>query len=158
MMTAIKNTQARDLLTPATQSLDGKSPLQDALSIMHAYELSSLPIVDASQRPIGLLEYHEVLRHLYDTNSEDSSLAQLSLPEQIERLLAPPVESHQNIPVGELMSPLYGAFDESTPLQVLVKALLEYQLNSLLIIDSQGKLKGVLRIHDVLAFFQSLLN
>ncbi len=51
----------RDVMTPNPRTVSPASPVYDALNIMEQYQITVLPVIDASGRAAGVLHLHDIL-------------------------------------------------------------------------------------------------
>jgi IMP dehydrogenase len=94
--------------------------LDEALSVMRHHKISGLPVVDADKRPVGILTNRDV---------------------RFEKRLA--------LPVGELMTKNPVTVKEGVSIDEAKDLLHKHRIEKLLVIDGQGRLKGLITIRDI---------
>jgi len=94
--------------------------LDEALSLMRHYRISGLPVVDADKRPVGILTNRDV---------------------RFERRLA--------LPVGEVMTKDPVTVKEGVSIDEAKDLLHKHRIEKLLVVDGQGRLKGLITIRDI---------
>jgi IMP dehydrogenase len=94
--------------------------LEDALAIMRQYRISGLPVVDSDKRPVGILTNRDV---------------------RFERRLT--------LQVGEVMTKNPVTVKEGVQIDEAKEILHKHRIEKLLVVDSTGKLKGLITIRDI---------
>jgi CBS domain-containing protein len=123
-------TTVQDLLVnkPKPECVEKSQPLKKALQLMLRNGYSQLPVVDASQKPIGLL------------SESTAMMAMIQFGSSVDNLLV----SHAMLDEFQQLE-----FDEDVTFAAgLVKE------NSAVLIVQEGKLIGILTTHDLAEFFR----
>ncbi len=94
--------------------------LEEALGVMRHYRISGLPVVDADKRPVGILTNRDV---------------------RFERRLT--------LPVGEVMTKNPVTVKEAVSIDEAKDLLHKHRIEKLLVVDGQGRLKGLITIRDI---------
>jgi IMP dehydrogenase len=94
--------------------------LEDALGIMRHYRISGLPVVDSDKRPVGILTNRDV---------------------RFERRLS--------LQVGEVMTKNPVTVKDGVKIEEAKELLHKHRIEKLLVVDSAGKLKGLITIRDI---------
>jgi IMP dehydrogenase len=94
--------------------------LEDALAIMRHYRISGLPVVDADKRPVGILTNRDVR-----------------------------FEKRLSLPVGEVMTKNPVTVKEGVSIDEAKDLLHKHRIEKLLVVDGQGRLKGLITIRDI---------
>jgi IMP dehydrogenase len=94
--------------------------LADALAIMRAHRISGLPVVDADHRPLGILTNRDVR-----------------------------FERRMDVQVGEVMTKNPVMVKEGVQVDEAKELLHKHRIEKLLVIDTTGKLKGLITIRDI---------
>ncbi len=116
----VKRSQSGMILDPIT--LNGKSTLGDAAQIMKEFKIGGIPIVDGAGKLSGII-----------TNRDLRFQKDLSIP-------VVDIMTHENlITAGEGIS-----------LEEAEEILMEYKIEKLPIVDSEGKLRGLITYKDIL--------
>ncbi len=115
----VKRSEAGMIMNPITLAPDRK--LSEALEMMSRYRISGIPIVDG-QKLVGILTNRDI-RFETDLNKRVSSLMTGK-----ERLITAPV---------------------GTSLDEAEKLLQQHRIEKLLVVDKEGKLKGLITVKDI---------
>ncbi|HWO25227.1 MAG TPA: IMP dehydrogenase [Kofleriaceae bacterium] len=94
--------------------------LDEALSLMRHYRISGLPVVDADKRPVGILTNRDVR-----------------------------FEKRLTLPVGEVMTKDPVTVKEAVSIDEAKDLLHKHRIEKLLVVDGQGRLKGLITIRDI---------
>src|SRR5258706_14172663 len=94
--------------------------LEDALAIMRQYRISGLPVLDGEKRPVGILTNRDVR-----------------------------FEKRLTLQVGEVMTKNPVTVKEGVSLEEAKDLLHKHRIEKLLVIDSAGKLKGLITTRDI---------
>ena len=116
----VKRSQSGMILDPIT--LNGKSTLGDAAHIMKEFGIGGIPIVDGSGKLSGII-----------TNRDLRFQKDLSIP-------VVDIMTHQNLVTA----------GEGISLEEAEEILMQYKIEKLPIVDSEGKLRGLITYKDIL--------
>jgi IMP dehydrogenase len=94
--------------------------LDEALTLMRHYRISGLPVVDADKRPVGILTNRDVR-----------------------------FEKRLTLAVGEVMTRELVTVKEGVSIDEAKDLLHKHRIEKLLVIDAQGRLKGLITIRDI---------
>src|SRR5262245_46246380 len=94
--------------------------LEEALGLMRHYRISGLPVVDGDKRPLGILTNRDVR-----------------------------FEKRLSMPVGELMTKNPVTAKEGVQIDEAKDLLHKHRIEKLLVVDGQGRLKGLITIRDI---------
>jgi len=94
--------------------------LEDALAIMRANRISGLPVIDGDRRPVGILTNRDVR-----------------------------FEKRLDVQVGEVMTKNPVTVKEGVSIDEAKELLHKHRIEKLLVIDGNGKLKGLITIRDI---------
>ena len=116
----VKKAQSGIVVDPLT--IAPSRTLEEALAIMRHHRISGLPVVDSERRPVGILTNRDVR-----------------------------FEKRLSLQVGELMTKnLVTIKDGATySLEEAKELLHKHRIEKLLVVDSAGKLKGLITIRDI---------
>ena len=93
---------------------------EDALGLMRHYRISGLPVVDADRRPVGILTNRDVR-----------------------------FEKRLQLQVGEMMTKNPVTVKEGVQIDEAKDLLHKHRIEKLLVIDREGRLKGLITIRDI---------
>src|SRR5689334_21988580 len=94
--------------------------LDDALSLVRHYRISGLPVVDGDKRPVGILTNRDVR-----------------------------FEKRLTLQVGEVMTKNPVTVKDGVSIDEAKDLLHKHRIEKLLVIDAQGRLKGLITIRDI---------
>jgi IMP dehydrogenase len=94
--------------------------LEDALALMRHYRISGLPVVDADKRPLGILTNRDVR-----------------------------FEKRLTLQVGEVMTKNPVTVKDGVQIDEAKNLLHKHRIEKLLVVDSAGRLKGLITIRDI---------
>jgi IMP dehydrogenase len=94
--------------------------LEAALNLMRQYRISGLPVIDGEKRPVGILTNRDV---------------------RFERRL--------DLAVGEVMTKKPVTVRESVGIDEAKELLHRHRIEKLLVVDAEGRLKGLITIKDI---------
>ena len=94
--------------------------LEDALAIMRHHRISGLPVVDSERRPVGILTNRDVR-----------------------------FEKRLTLQVGEVMTKNPVSVKDGVSIEEAKDLLHKHRIEKLLVVDSAGKLKGLITIRDI---------
>jgi IMP dehydrogenase len=94
--------------------------LEDALALMRHYRISGLPVVDADKRPLGILTNRDVR-----------------------------FEKRLTLQVGEVMTKNPVTVRDGVQIDEAKDLLHKHRIEKLLVVDSSGRLKGLITIRDI---------
>ncbi len=136
-----------EAMNPAPISVEYATELNEAWVLMQQHHLHGIPVVDRSQRVIGVLTLENFLRHVEADGGQ-------RIGDNIRRLLRPTPSSHSDKPevVGQIMSMRFATANTTTSLGE-VAAMLSADAHPVIvpIVDAEHRLAGVLTQTDLLA-------
>lgn len=136
-----------EVMTAPAISVDFATGLNEAWALMQQHHLHGVPVVDRSQRVIGVLTLENFLRHVEADEG-------LRIGDNIRRLLRPTPSSHSDKPevVGQIMSMRFATANTTTSLGE-VAAMLSADAHPVIvpIVDAEQRLAGVITQTDLLA-------
>src|SRR5258706_6166831 len=94
--------------------------LEDALAIMRQYRISGLPVLDGERRPVGILTNRDVR-----------------------------FEKRLTLQVGEVMTKNPVTVKDGIGIDEAKNLLHKHRIEKLLVVDAQGKLKGLITTRDI---------
>ena len=133
----------RDVMTPAPQRVTAESPVSDAARLLLSSIYTGLPVVDRKDRPIGVLTQGDLIGR----GGLPLRLGLLAESEQdgIEAIMSALAQK----PVAEIMTAPAVTIAEDRPLTEAVDRMLTKYLKRLPVVDSGGRLVGMLSRLDI---------
>lgn len=117
---------ASDLMTTAVQSCRADDNLQRAMQIMWDHDCGVVPVVDGDNRVIGMITDRDVAVAAY---TQGRALWQ--------------------IPVSTAMARQVHGVRETDSLEMVEDLMRRVRVRRVPVLDGQGKLKGILSLHDL---------
>lgn len=138
-----------EVMTTPVISVDFATELNAAWALLRAHHLPGLPVVDRSQRVVGVLTLDNFLRHVAPDPGQ-------GIGDNIRRLLRPTPGDYADKPevVGQIMSERYASASLATPLGEIAALLSSADHPAIIpVLDADRRLAGVLTQTDLLAAF-----
>lgn len=136
-----------EIMSAPAVSVDFATELNDAWTIMQTNHVHGLPVIDRSQRVIGVLTLENFLSHVEPENTR-------GIGDNIRRLLRPTPTSHASKPdvVGQIMSSQFARVTTTTPVSEVAALLASAGHPAIVpVTDENQRLAGVLTQTDLLA-------
>lgn len=138
-----------EAMTAPAIAVDFATELNAAWELLRAHRLSGLPVVDRSQRVVGVLTLDNFLRHVAPDPGH-------GIGDNIRRLLRPTPGIYADKPevVGQIMSERFASAHPATPLGEIAALLAAADHPAIVpVVDDSRRLLGVLTQTDLLAAF-----
>lgn len=144
---------AKEIMTTAIISVDGKQTLQEALSLMAAHNISGLPVTGADGALAGVISNTDIISYAQKVNvvplfdpsgwvSPHAQIEDLSTVRQGIDFLA-------KTTVSRLMKKrVYTAREETTMLEI-ARLMSRHQINRVPIVDEASRLVGIVTRNDL---------
>ncbi len=117
-VTKVKRAQSGVVVDPVT--ISPNRTLEEALTVMRQKSISSLPVVDADHRPLGILTNRDVR-----------------------------FETRLTLQVGDVMTKNPVTVKENVTLEQAKDLLHKHRIEKLLVVDAHGRLKGLMTTRDI---------
>ncbi len=135
--------RVRDVMTPDPQCVDVKSSLRDAVSLLLSSIFTGLPVVDASQSPVGIVTQGDLIK-------KGGLPLRLGLIEEADpACLDGVVEEMTARSVYEVMSTPVVMIQQDRRLDEAVDLMLSNGVKRLPVVDESGRLTGMLSRLDI---------
>lgn len=134
---------ARDIMTEKVLTVVPDTPVEEIARMLVKNRISGLPVVDKEDHVIGVVSESDIIfREIHREPHLLERLGEIILPE--ERRRGKIGERAADI----MTSPAITAF-EDTPLNELVQIITERKIKRIIIIDREGRLKGIVSRIDI---------
>lgn len=133
----------RDYMTQPVVSVLPSTPVSEALKTMRERSIRRLPVLDASNRLVGIVSDRDLL------HAEPSSVTSLSIWE-ITYLLG-------RITVEKVMTEDVLTVEPTTPLEAAAQLMVDHKIGGLPVVDG-GRVVGVITETDIFRVFTMLLG
>ena len=138
-----------EIMSAPPISVEFATELNEAWALLQQSHLHAIPVVDRSNRVIGVLSLDNFLQHV-------AAEAGQSIGDNIRRLLRPTPGRHSEKPevVGQIMRPHFPLASTTTPLSEIAALLAGAEHPPIVpVVDTRQRLVGVLTQTDLLAAF-----
>jgi len=134
-----------DLMTPAPQTAEFGTPLDEAWAQLQRHHVKALPVVDRVQRVIGIVTPADFLRHA----GADGATA---LSGRLRAFVRPSGLTHTDKPevVGQIMSRAVRSVARDQRISELVPLYAESGHHHLPVVDGENRLVGILTQSDLI--------
>lgn len=176
--------RARDVMTRQVVTLRGDDTLRQAALILRAARISGAPVVNEIGRPVGILSATDIVTYQHEGGAvapESKGSAQ-EARQRVERdngadaeetgedaasdgsdweLLEATgfrVEQVPEVRVEEYMSPSVVSVTEDATLVDVARTMCQNHLHRLLVVNTEGRLRGIISTMDVLAALVSTVD
>ncbi len=147
---------ARELMVPDPITLRENTSLKEAAAVFVDRRISSVPIVDGTDNPVGVLSLTDLVRYERERSSRVARApdfyhaADLELPSGEDLQDGFQVEGEQEVMVSDIMTPMVLAVTPEVSSEVVVAEMLARRVHRLFVVDSAGTLVGVISALDIL--------
>lgn len=117
--------KCKDIMTKSIKNCDYNCSVKEAAQIMKKFDTGVVPVVDAMNKPLGVLT---------DRDIAISAVAESSNPES-EKVL-------------NLMTKHIISVHESDPIDVAAKKMKDNKVRRVLVVDDEDRLKGIISLAD----------
>lgn len=143
----------RHLMTRKVISVSPATPLLEVHKIISQYNLDGVPVVDATNRLVGIITEYDLLTPSRSLRPAVFSkiLAELSAPLSDPGKLEEYGAEVRRVSAGEVMNPEPFVFPVDTPVENVIAAFRAHQrVNPIPVVDAQERLIGIVSRSDVL--------
>jgi CBS domain-containing protein len=139
----------RDVVTTSPDST-----LQEALTLMTENHVTGLPVMDKSDRCIGLITCTDILNYEQERagESHEDGTTDFYDPEsqlwETVPLSAFGLEDIGRVRVSEVMTSDLIWVDRDTPLEVVARRMLDARVHRVMVMDAASRLYGILSAYD----------
>jgi len=136
--------RVKDVMTPAPQRVTESTSLREVIQLLLSSDFNGVPVVDRENRPIGIITQGDLI-------SRAGMPVRLGLLEEFEREKVDTLlNSFNHRTTGEILSRPVTIIQEDKQLTEAVNLMLKHQFKRLPVVDSSGKLVGMLARLDIL--------
>jgi len=136
--------RCKDVMTPNPRAVEFGTHLHEAWTLMRAYGVRALPVVDRARRVVGIVTMADFLKHARLDGHQ-------GLAARLQDLLRPSGRSHSDRPevVGQIMTRKVRVMSANRPAVELLPLFSEAGHHHLPIIDHENRLVGILTQSDL---------
>jgi CBS domain-containing protein len=139
-------------MVPVNLCLKRDSEIKDFIDLLRAHReqdrtssSKSLPVLDDRGKLLGIVSIRDVLRAIYPPYFSLADLSAFSWDGMLEAL----AKESAGKKISEIMNPPAVAVEEDDPLMECVDHILKNSISTLPVVDSEGRLKGMLYESDI---------
>jgi CBS domain-containing protein len=144
-----RNTRVREIMTASPKKVSRSTRLNEVAKILLSSTFTGVPVVDEENRPVGVIAQGDLL---YKANMPlRLGLLTGSAPSKTDEVLS----ALWDRKASEIMSQPAVVIDQDQPATVAVDLMLEKNVKRLPVVDTAGKLVGILSRLDV---FQTVIR
>jgi len=136
--------RVRDVMTPEPQRVTGETSVCEVIRLLLASEFNGVCVVDEADHPIGIITQNDLI-------TRAGMPVRLGLLREFEREKVDTLlESFRQKTARQIMTEPVAMIAEDKPLTEAVNLMLKRELKRLPVVDSTGKLAGMLARLDIL--------
>ena len=132
----------RDVMTPNPSTVHNGQPISDVYTLFEERPFHHVPVVDGNT-PIGLISATDILKLVYDIEGQDDRMLRTFLDHQFS--------------INDAMSEELLTAKEDDPLHIAVEHMSNGEAHSVLVVDAQGELAGIVTSTDLIRTLGELL-
>jgi CBS domain-containing protein len=144
--------KASDLMVRPGRFLMPGDGLEDFLESVQAARsevctrcVRSLPVLDAGNRPVGVLSFFDILRGMYPDYLYGADLHSFTWDGMLESMARKVAEKK----VSDLMTAPVVTVREDHPLMECVDQMIKHRISTIFVVDGEGRLAGTLYEDDI---------
>ncbi len=138
-----RHLRVRDVMTSSPKRVSATTPASDCVRTLLSGEFNSIPVVDDLDRPIGIITQGDLI-------SRGGMPVRLGLMQQMgQENLDAVLKAMADTPAKQVMTSPVVTIPEDKPLSEAVDQMLKNKLKRLPVVDSGGRLAGILARLDV---------
>lgn len=144
--------KARDIMVPVTLYLKPEHEIRDFVIMLRSHReqdrtssSKSLPVLDEKGELAGIVSIRDVLRAVYPSYFSLTDLSSFTWDGMLESL----AKEASGKKIADIMNPPASAVKEDDPLMECVDHILRYSISTLPVVDTNGKLTGMLFESDI---------
>lgn len=127
--------QLRDVMTPEPQTVHLGQPLSDAYQILQSKPFHHLPVVDGDE-PVGMISATDILKLVYDVESNDDRMLRTMLDHQFT--------------LEDAMSTDLITVRNAESVRKVANHLSTGDVHSVVVVDDDGHLEGIVTSSDLI--------
>jgi CBS domain-containing protein len=143
---------AQDIMNRQIRTIGPDQSIREAAQLMLEADVRRLPVVESSGKLIGMLSRADLLQAVVTSPLANSSASTATQP--LRRTQTLPGVSIQQRPVEDFVNPDVATVDEQAELADVIDALLISPVKRVIVIDREGRVKGIISDVDVLTRIQ----
>lgn len=148
----VYNRSIRDIMNRDVVTINAAGTIHEAMMLMEENRVSTLPVVDNEDNCVGILSTSDLVEMTRDVDDDVYELDHADPTSQrflVEKL----IHSMGSESVQSFMSEAVTTVDADATLITAARKMLRNQIHHLPVVDSNGKLVGIISTMDVLGEF-----
>ncbi len=144
--------KAHDIMVPVSLYLKPEHEIKDFVLMLRTHReqdrtssSKSLPVLNDNGKLAGIVSIRDILRAVYPSYLSLSDLSLFTWDGMLETL----AKEASGKKISEIMNPPATAVKEDDPLMECVDHILRYSISTLPVVDSEGRLTGMLYESDI---------
>jgi len=122
--------KVKDIMTTkALRSCSSDANLQYAAKVMKAGNCGALPVIDQDKKVVGIITDRDICLTLSDKHTK----------------------AHAEIPISEIMGKKVHTINENDDISTAFKQMRKNRVGRLPVVDQDGRLKGILSVHNLVS-------
>jgi CBS domain-containing protein len=149
---------AEDVMTPNPVSIREELTVHEAVVFLTERRISAAPVINQAGRPVGVVSEADILRH----DREHADHLYWLPQKEVDRELTLASGEHLSgrsfeveVPdvtrVKDIMNPVIYAVRRSSPIQEVVRQLVNRRIHRLFVVDEDNSLVGVITTLDIMS-------
>ena len=134
--------QLSDVMTPNPETVHIGQPLSDAYTLLQSRPFHHVPVVDGD-KPVGLISSTDILKLVYDVESNDDRMLRTMLDHQFT--------------LEDAMSTDLLTVRNAESLRKVANHMSTGDVHSVIVVDDDGKLEGIVTSSDLIRQLAELL-
>ncbi|MFI9821463.1 CBS domain-containing protein [Streptomyces sp. NPDC052013] len=136
--------KVRDVMSDAVVRIQSGTPFKEIAHLLLEYDITAVPVVDAEDRPVGVVSEADLLHKMWGRVEDDADEA----PGAARR----PAKAWATDAAGLMTSPAVCASEDWDVVEA-ARVMAQQGIKRLLVVDGEGRLIGVVSRSDLLRVF-----
>ncbi|MCT7355147.1 CBS domain-containing protein [Streptomyces sp. 15-116A] len=136
--------KVRDVMSDAVVRIQGGTPFKEIAHLLLEYDITAVPVVDAEDRPVGVVSQADLLHKMWGRLEDDT----VDAPEAGRRA----AKAWATDAAGLMTSPAVCASQDWDVVEA-ARVMAQEGIKRLLVVDAEGRLIGVVSRSDLLRVF-----
>lgn len=137
-----RNISLDSIITRDLETIQQGQPLSEVARLCRERDIHHIPVLDG-RRPVGMIAHSDIMRLIYDADHADARA--------IDSLLDSQFDTRSVMRTDLTMLPLGASIREAA------QTLLDHHQHSVIIVDQQGDIAGILTSSDLIRFLLTLI-
>ncbi|GAB2782084.1 CBS domain-containing protein [Streptomyces chlorus] len=135
--------KVRDVMSGAVVRIQGATPFKEIAHLLLEYDITAVPVVDADDRPVGVVSEADLLHKMWGRQEGEAGGP---------GVVPQPEKAWATDAAGLMTSPALCAAEDWSVVDA-ARMMAQHGIKRLLVVDSAGRLRGVVSRSDLLRVF-----